>query len=165
MTVSDVILVFQILATCIQGVATIGVLATLIVYFLQLRTMQDQLKASRDAAAGQNLLTLIGFLQNEEVRDARRAVIRTLGVKPFSKWTEEDERVASKVCGNYDVAGIIIREDLAPLTPIVTSWGSSIRDCYRILEPYIKEMQKRKGPGYWDDFCWLYEKVKDKRSN
>ena len=161
MITEDLIIVVQIVAACIQGFATIGILLTFIVYFLQLSTMQRQLEVSKSAATSQNLIALVNFLQDEKTQDARRVVIRILSSKAIANWTKEEERAAAKVCSTYDIAGISIREGLIPSAPIVNNWGASIKKCYKILQPYIWEMKKRNGPSYWDDFGWLEGKAKD----
>lgn len=147
----------QIIAAGIQGCATIGILLTFIVYFFQLRTMRQQLEASDSAAKGQNFIALMNFLQDEEVRDARRFVITKLSSKPLSDWTEEDGQIAARVCSTYDMAGLLAREGLIPQAPLVNSWKSGIEKCYEVLTPYIIVMQKKNGPSYWAGFDWLYE--------
>ena len=145
----------------IQVIATAAIALTLIVYFFQLLTMRRQLKASETASTGQNILALINFLQDEEVRQARETAIKTLNSKPVDEWTEDEEKAAARVCSTYDVAAIIMRLGMVPMAPFQENWGPSIRNCYETLEPYIREMQKpeNSGPDYWNDFGWLYKRV------
>lgn len=44
-----------------------------------------------------------------------------------------------------------------PQEPLL-SWGPSMRRCYQVLEPYIREMQRPEnaGPQYWPGFDWLF---------
>jgi hypothetical protein len=48
----------------LQIIGTLLIVATLVVYYFQLKTMQSASKA-------QNILSLINYLQTNEVRDAR----------------------------------------------------------------------------------------------
>ena len=84
----------------IQVVTTSLIFMTLLVYFFQLRTMQHQLDASRNASTGQNIISLVNYLQDESVRRARTIVRQTLRSKEFSSWTEDQKIAASKVCSS-----------------------------------------------------------------
>ena len=145
----------------VQVISTFVIALTLIVYFLQLRAMRRQINLSREVATAQSILAVINFLQDEKVRVARATVIESLGQKKLEEWSEEDKRAASRVCSTYDIAAILIRMGLVPSKPFVDDWGPSIKKCYEILEPYIREMQKPKnaGPDYWNDFGDLFKKV------
>ena len=136
------------------------IVATFGVYYFQLRTMQKQLASSRDASVAQNILAVVSFLQAEDVRAARTIVRQDLRSLPMQEWSGEQCEAASRVCATYDVAAVLLREGLVPLQPFADNWGPSIRDCYRILWPYIRSMQSQdSGPRYWNDFGWLYEQV------
>jgi hypothetical protein len=124
----------------------------------------DQLRASRAAATGQNILALVNFLQDPYVREARTIVRGKLKDKAsYMDWTREDKHAADIVCSTYDVAAILIfQERLVPAKPFVENWGASIRDCFEVLGPHIQEMQKHSGSAYWDDFLRLYYAAKGK---
>src|SRR5215831_10361709 len=103
---------WSLFIACIQGGALVLVL---IVYFLQLRTMQrtqeataGQLVTMREASAGQNLIALTNFIQAEDVREARRVVIELLKDRHFSDWSGDEKRSAAKVCSSYGTAGIML---------------------------------------------------------
>ena len=153
------ILVVQVVATCV-------IAATLVVYFLQLRTMRRQLETSKEAATASNILGVVNFLQDEQVRKAREVVRKRLRSKTYNDWDEEEKREAARVCSTYDVAAILIRSKLVPMKLFVENWGPSIEDCYDILKPYIEEMQRpeHSGPAYLDDFGWLYNEVKSHKA-
>ena len=147
-----------IITLLVQVLIWIAMIATFIVYYRQLAAM-------REATTAQNILALINFLQTPFVRNARRIVRKTLKNKPYP-WSEDEIDSASDVCSTYDVAAILILEQkIVSGEPFLKNWGPSIEDCYEILEPHIKEMQKpeNSGPDYWDDFGKLYEVVR--RSN
>ena len=59
-------------------IGTTALVITLWLFLRQLRIMQKQLKETRKASNSQNLLTLMNFLQSEEVRKARTHVIKCL---------------------------------------------------------------------------------------
>ena len=130
-----------------------AMIATFIVYFLQLRAMQR-------GASGQNTLSVVTFLQAQYVRDARTTVRAQLKNKPYDDWTETDKSAASLVCSTYDTAAILIFEQrLVPADPFTSHWGASIRDCYEICRRHIAEMQKPENSGskYWKSFAVLYQ--------
>ncbi|MDO8444843.1 MAG: hypothetical protein Q7T53_01855 [Deltaproteobacteria bacterium] len=132
-----------------------AMIATFIVYYLQLKAMQK-------GAIGQNILSLINFLQATNVRDARTSVLKSLKLKKYADWNEDEKREASLVCSNYDVASILIlQQKLVPLEPFVSNWGPSIKGCFEICREHIAEMQKpeNSGPHYWNDFNILYDEV------
>lgn len=138
----------------ITGVTGAAIFATFFVYW-------RQLKAMRHASAAQNMLALVNFMQTEDVRDARRVVIKELVNRPFSSWKPGEERAAALVCSNYGVAAIVIREGLVPADPFIKNWGPSIKLCHNVLKDYIINMRKPEnaGPTYWDDFDWLQGEV------
>ena len=152
---------YEIVSIVIQGVTGAAILATFAVYFFQLRTMQRQLIASKDASVAQNILALVNFLQAEDVRAARTVVRRELKSIPMLEWSSKQIEAASRVCATYDIAAILLREGLVPIAPFADNWGPSIEDCYRVLLPFIQSMQttENSGPKYWNDFGWLYKQV------
>ena len=152
---------YEVVSLIVQGVTGAAIVATFGVYYFQLRTMQKQLASSRDASVAQNILAVVSFLQAEDVRAARTIVRQDLRSLPMQEWNGKQCEAASRVCATYDVAAVLLREGLVPLGPFADNWGPSIRDCYRILLPYIASMQspQNSGPRYWNDFAWLHEQV------
>jgi hypothetical protein len=146
----------------VQVISSFIIALTLIVYFLQLRTMRQQLNFSHEATTAQSILALINFLQDDKVRAARATVIKSLSRKKMEDWSEEEKNAASRVCSTYDIAAVLIKMGLVPSKPFVENWGPSIKKCYKILEPFISEMQKPQnaGPDYWNDFGDLYKYTK-----
>ena len=132
-----------------------AMIATFIVYYLQLKAMQK-------AAIGQNILSLVNFLQAPHVRDARTTVLKKLKLREYVDWTEDEKREASLVCSTYDVASILIfQQRLMPPDAFISNWGPSIKGCYEICQPHIAEMQKpeNSGPHYWNDVKILYDEA------
>lgn len=135
----------------LQLLIWVAMIATFIVYYRQLRAM-------RESATGQNILSLVQLLQAPDVRQARETVRKHLKGKPLEQWSEDEKRDAAVVCATYDVASILIfQQRLVPPEPFVTNWGASIIDCYDVCLPYVKAMQmpENSGPNYWNDFAQL----------
>jgi hypothetical protein len=140
----------------VQSIVAIAIIATFWI-------MRRQLVVIRDGATGQNILSLVNYLQSPDVRDARTLVRRDLRSKPYANWSDVEKRSADAVCANYDVVAVLIfQEKLVPKEPFLRNWGPSIVDCFEILRPHILELQKpeNSGPEYWDDFAQLYQECK-----
>lgn len=145
----------------IQWIILVVGILTLVVYYRQLRVMSAQLRSMQDASLAQSTLSLIGFLQQEDVRKARACVREVLAEKPLRDWTKEERNDASKVAANYDVAAAMVKNGLANERLICSNWGPSILHCYEVLEPYIAEMRSRPGadPRYWENFQWFSDRA------
>ena len=139
----------------VQVIATVFVAATFVVYLFQLRAM-------RAASAGQNILTLVSFLQTPDVRSARHRLLVITRGKAYDAWDHEDRAAASLVASSYDIAGITIRLNVVRAEPFLDNWGPSIVGCYQILQPFIAEMRRAMGARYWDDIVWLQDQVRKK---
>ena len=151
----------EIANLAVQSSIWLVMIATFVVYALQLRAM-------RQSSKGQNILSLVNYLQAQDVREARRVVRTTLKEKASKSqpWNDSEEISASMVCSNYDGAAILLRSGVVPSKPFIENRGTSIRDCYEVLRPYIKRMQlpENSGPEYWDDFDWLYQQAKNRNT-
>ena len=101
------------------------------------------------------------ILQDEEKRKARGHVLNVLSKKEYKDWTDEDKKIAEKVCHNYDSAGIIVRNKMLPTKIVADSWGDSLRRCWSILHPLVRDYRTtRNSDEFWDDFEWLAKKAK-----
>lgn len=138
----------------LQAIANLAIVATFFVYYRQLKAMQGQLEAARQASAGHNMLSLIPFLQTPSLRDARGVLIKLKG-KSFSVWTSSEREDAERVCAAYDVAGILIRNGIVPKQLIIDNWGDSIEKCHDAAKEYLASARAARGADYWDDFEWL----------
>ncbi len=121
-----------------------------------------QLAVMRRGSKAQNILSIVNFLQDPRVREARTEVRRHLTAKDYVSWTQDDKLYADIVCSNYDVlAVLLLKENLVNPDLFLDNWGPSIRHCFEVLKPHIEEMQKpnNSGPYYWDDFGKLYAAV------
>ncbi len=150
---------YEQLSIIISTVQSIVLLVVLIVYARQLMAMQRQVETVRQVALGQNLLALFNFLQNEDVRDARRIVLTKLVGRNYSDWNEEEKRAAAKVCSNYSNAGFMTENGLVPPVLLIEHWGQSICRCYAILHEYITDLRHNMGPEYLAPFERLNEKA------
>jgi len=144
----------QIIAQIISAVALV---VTLSIYYLQLRTMGKQLAAMRQGTDAQHILSLMSFIESEEVRTARQLVHTKLHRKHFNDWTESELQAASRVCASFATIGRILKSGIVPLDPVLEGLQTTLRRSYQILEPFILEMRKPEngGPQYWIGFDWL----------
>ena len=129
---------------------------TVIIYYRQLRAMQETIRA-------QNLAGLIQYLQSPEVRHARHVVIGLKGM-PYAgggrRWSEGVEQEASTACAAYVVTGILVQLNRVDRDVIIANWGPSIRLVYNNCREFIEARRKESGdPRYWRAFDWLYEQV------
>lgn len=148
----------QKIQTVIQMIGAAGLLITLVINYRQFRIMNEQVQEVRRSTVTQHILSLLSFIESDELRAAMNLVFTTLHKKHFSQWTEAERQAVSKLCTSFSTAGTILQSGLVPIEPLIVGWETSIRRCYQILEPYIREMQKPEnaGPQYWAGFDWLY---------
>ena len=151
---------YQIGQLVVSAVGTFGLLATFGVYYAQLRNMQKQLAESRRASEAQNLLSVAAFLENEDLRLARKLVLTILDPDRYETWSDPQLDAASRVCSTYTVAGAILDQSPIPRQPFFKTWGYSIRECHRILKPHIDARRGTAEPGFWAYFDWLNEQAK-----
>jgi len=144
-----------------QLIGVVGLLITLAINYRQFRIMNEQVQEVRRSTAAQHILTLLSFIESDEIRAALNLVFTTLHKKHFAHWTEEEQQAASKLCSSFSTAGTILQSGLVPLEPLIVGWEPSLRRCYQILEPFVREMQKPEnaGPQYWAGFDWLHDRI------
>lgn len=144
-----------------QLIGVVGLLITLAINYRQFRIMNEQVQEVRRSTAAQHILTLLSFIESDEIRAALNLVFTTLHKKHFAHWTEEEQQAAAKLCSSFSTAGTILQSGLVPLEPLIMGWEPSLRRCYQILEPFVREMQKPEnaGPQYWAGFDWLYDRI------
>src|ERR1044071_4242390 len=150
----------QKIQTVVQLIGAAGLLITLVINYRQFRIMNEQVQEVRRSTAAQHILSLLSFIESDEIRAATNLVYTTLHKKHFSEWTEDERQAVSKLCSSFSTAGTILQSGLVPQEPLM-GWGPSIRRCYQVLEPYIREMQRPEngGPQYWAGFDWLYDQI------
>lgn len=145
-----------ILWTKVSALAMVGtgvvLLVTLIFVLLQLRS-------SGKTQELQGFVQLVGWLQREEVREARRRVYELQYVNP-KVWTNEDKWEAEKVCHNFGVVGDMLKKGLISKR-VVDGWGWTIKRCWLILKPMVEEYRKDRKyyTRIWHEFQWLAEDV------
>jgi len=133
--------------TLLAGLATVGV------YYKQLRVMDTSIRA-------QNLAWLIQYLQASDVRHARFVVMTELSTKPFIDWTLAEQEEAATACAAYGVAGVYIELKRVDKDVITRNWGPSIEKVCEICKDFIADRRKKSGQGYWSASAWLNEEVK-----
>ena len=144
-----------------QVISAVGLISTLSIYYLQLRTMSKQLTAMQQGTDAQYILSLMSFIESDEVRAAREVVHTKLRRKPFGEWTEGELQAASRVCSSFSTTGTVLKSGIVPIEPILEDLGATIQGFYQILEPFISEMRKPEngGPQYGIGFDWLYNRI------
>ncbi len=144
-----------------QIISAAGLLCTLGLYYLQLRTMSKQLEAMRQGTDAQHILSLMSFIESDEMRAAREVVYTKLHRKPFHEWTESELQAASRVCSSLSTTGMVLKSGIVPIEPVLEGLEPTIRGFYQILEPFIREMRKPEngGPQYGIGFDWLYNRI------
>lgn len=147
----------------VQIIAMAGLLITLYFQRRQLGLMSVNLEQVRQSATAGHILSLLSMMETEDIRLARLMVHTYLSRKPFTSWTDEEIRAASKICSVYANAGTVLKSGLVPPEPIIETWGFSLRATYEILEPFIRDMQQSEkvGPAYWADLDWVYQQAKE----
>jgi hypothetical protein len=151
----------QKIQTVVQLIGAAGLLITLVINYRQFRIMNEQVQEVRRSTVTQHILSLLSFIESDEIRAATNLVYTTLHKKHFSQWTEDERQAVSKLGTSFSTAGTILQSGLVPIEPLIVGWETSIRRCYQVLEPYLREMQKPEnaGPQYWDGFEWLYRQI------
>jgi len=144
-----------------QMIASAALLITLLINYRQVRIMSEQMLEMRRSTAVQHILSLLSFIESDELRTAMNLVYTTLHKKHFSQWTEPERQAVSKLCASFSTAGTILQSGLVPIGPLLEGWEPGIRRCYQVLGPYVREMQKPEnaGPQYWSGFDWLYAQI------
>jgi len=125
------------------------ILCTAIFAVLQLK----EVSRSRKVTAFMNLSQ---FLQQQEIREARGALIQASG-KDLKDWSQDEIKAAEKACSSYDVAGIMVSRKLIERDLIVNEWRDSIIKCWEAAKPMIIEYRRNRGEDFWNDFGSLYE--------
>src|SRR5215470_6757051 len=89
---------FQIIA---QMIGAAGLLITLVINYRQLRIMNEQVQEVRRSTTAQHILSLLSFIESDEIRAAMNLVYTTLHKTPFTDWTEHQRQAAGKLCSSF----------------------------------------------------------------
>jgi len=152
---------YQKTQIAVQIAAIAGLLITLYFQRRQLGLMSINLAQVQQSSTAGHILSLLSMMETEDMRMARVVIHAHLSRKPFTTWTDEEIRAASKICSAYANAGTVLKSGLVPREPIIETWGFSLRATYEILEPFIRDMQQSEkvGPEYWADLDWVYQQA------
>src|SRR5262249_2242860 len=113
--------------TTVQVIGAAGLLITLIINYRQGRLINLQMQEIRRSTAAQHILSLLSFIESDEVRAAMNLTYTTLHKKHFNQWTEAERQAASKLCSSFASAGTILQSGLVPIEPLIEGWEPSIR--------------------------------------
>ena len=141
------------------GITGISTAVYCVVAIVTAAILYWQLREVKRANQGQSYLTIVQYVQNESVRQARSVAFGLHDVL-LENWSEEQVHAAEKVCITYDVIGMLARRKLINEKMIVDSWEDSLCRLWPILEPLIiKYRRERNAPKFWDDFEYLAERA------
>src|SRR5580765_8023914 len=97
-----------------QIIGAAGLLITLAINYWQLRIMNEQVQEVRRSTAAQHILSLLSFIESDEIRAAMNLVYTTLHKKHFSQWAEDERQAVSKLCSSFSTVGTILQSGLVP---------------------------------------------------
>jgi len=128
-----------------------AVVASILVLLWQVRKLTQ-------ATAAQSFFSAAERLQGELLREDRSYLFTLRDNKtPMSEW---DIRRVERVCHNYDVVGIMVRQGMLPKELIIDSWGNSLYSSWPIVLPLIDEYREKRGSNFWDDYERLSKEAK-----
>jgi len=155
----------------IQLLANVTVVATFFIYYAQLRNMQEQLRtlsnssneqikamqlqlqAARNANMAQNLIALNQVVTEPKFRAARRTLINLRG-KPLSEWTMKERQVAEKACGLWNFAAQLVLELGIP-PAVVKSMSYTVVTCHDAATELLTELRSTRSADHWAHFSRL----------
>ena len=143
--------VFNAWSLLLQAAIGASIVGTFLVYYFMLRTM-------RRSAVGQNLLSLINFLQQEHVQGLLAPRFgRGSGTSPTALGRMRISATL-RLCvpRTISLESLTLKQGLVPTEVITRNWGPSIRDCYNVCRDHLQAMQKGSGSEYWSNFGDLY---------
>src|SRR5215510_14689665 len=98
-----------------QMTGSAALLITLLINYRQVRIMSEQMQEMRRSTAVQHILSLLGFIESDQIRAAMNLAYTTLHKKHFAKWTESERQAVSKLCASFSTAGTILQSDMIPV--------------------------------------------------
>lgn len=117
-----------------------------------------QLRTSQRTTHAQVYATTITWLQNEDVRMARRKLF-SLIEKKIEDWNEEETLEAEKVCHTYDTVATMVRYKLLP-KKIIEECSRSLKQSWKAASPLIMQYRKdRSDPYLWHNFELLVQEL------
>lgn len=101
-----------------------------------------QLKATVAANKASNFFDLVGCLQRQEVRDARKKVHN---LEDYRDWRDKQNCVeaAQQVGSSFDIAAVAMKSGLIEPRVFAEPWKTAICSTYDIIKDYIKERQQK----------------------
>ena len=145
---------FSAIATAVTGFILFGTLVAI------LHQISKQNRANR----AQAFTNLIGWVQREEIRLARRKLFLLRDKqKKLEHWEQDEIMEVEKVCHTYDTVGIMWREKIVP-ERILAYWSTTITESWDIAELLVtKYREERRNPRLWESFENLANRMKELR--
>lgn len=117
---------------------------------------------SKRVSRAQNFFALAQFLQDPEVRKARRRIFDAKDLETVpAQWLVPQPgegqdaivQAAGLVASSYDLTGRVVELGYVDHKPFLDDWGPSIKKAFETLEPFVKERrQQHKNHRYFDNF-------------
>lgn len=128
---------------------------------LQIESLERQIGEARNGTWAATFVEMAKWLQDEKVRDARRAVFKLdKAGKAFESWSADERAAVEMTASTYNIAGIVARWNMLPPQIILDSWSGSLRGLWPICRPYIEERRNRESfPLLWAHFEWLSQEA------
>ena len=95
-------------------------------------------------------LAVVSYLQDEQVRDARRILIG-LNERPIESWTKEEHAAADLALRRFNSVPIMIRKHLIPIDFVLPEWENALMLCWRSAKPLVAEYRAQRGERYWHE--------------
>lgn len=122
-------------------------------------TTTAELRENIRARNAQVLVDVIGSLQNEDMRAARRT-LHDMEPIPLDYWSRDDRNAAEQVCQAFNTAGFLAQHHMLDADLIVDNWKRAIVDSHRQSLDLIEERRQAEGNAeLWSSFDWLAERA------
>jgi hypothetical protein len=123
----------------------------------QCKKLEEQLKIADKSSVANIFAIVANFLQREDWVKARGFLINI--DKDYSVWTEEDKLICRQAIGSWDLAGILLKQEVLDYHIVTRNWNDSIIICFEKSKAYIEEQRKRGKRDSWEGLEWIYQKA------
>ncbi|WP_337287887.1 hypothetical protein [Candidatus Methylomirabilis sp.] len=144
---------YNLWSLVVQAVVGVAMVATFIVYYLQLRTM-------RSASVGQNLLSIHTFIASEAFR-AERSLVFTLGEsgRQLDQWSSTERRLAEAAAAKYNLVAVMVEKNVVSYDLVAEQLRYSMCKTHLILEPLLAEVRRTRSPDLWLPFSRMAQQL------
>jgi len=119
-----------------------------------------QLREMKRSGQLNAFVSVVEFLQEDRVRDARGHLISLKNKPDISGWSGDDIKAADLACRAYNSVAIMIEKGLIEKEFVLPEWQNSIMLCWEAAQPLVKKYRGERNKKYWDSLQKLYELAK-----